>query len=394
MSNRHIFFSLALLAWGGPAAAVPARIMDGLTAEWHLDSVFPLVNLVADTSGNGYHGRVTSAAAGSSGWYNNGLNLRGGRYVTVPAGTNLGRVGTGSFSVSAWIKLTSSGPSIRSIIENRGTDGRGYHFAVYNNTQLLLQLADSAGFTNYISTDISLTMNRWQHVGVVVNRSYWPLSIKFVVDGFATGTIFTPRLGDITNTTVPFYLGYHKDWGASYGLNDRLDEVHVYNRPLETWEMWTVMNPGHPTFQPAFWNGSRIGSNNCYNYTSNKATNTFAQPGRASGAPFTSLTCASVKAAAIADGYEPISGYPSYVLDFKSGAALVVAPGVDYHWYRLDENGTWTHKPGGTSATNRDNSGNTITDPRTANRGVYTDFCGFFYNWSDIAEGYGHENVN
>ncbi len=58
--------------------------------------------------------------------------------------------------------------------------------------------------------------------------------------------------------------------------------------------------------------------------------------------------------------------------------ALVVAPGYDFHWYRLDDNGLWSHKPGGTQATNLDKSNNLITDPRTANRGPYTDFCGFF----------------
>ncbi|EPX54979.1 hypothetical protein D187_009718 [Cystobacter fuscus DSM 2262] len=71
----------------------------------------------------------------------------------------------------------------------------------------------------------------------------------------------------------------------------------------------------------------------------------------------------------------------------------MVAPGLDYHWYRLGENGTWSHKPGGSPATNLDNSGNVITDPRTANRGLYTQFCGFFMIWSDIAEGHGHENI-
>jgi hypothetical protein len=33
---------------------------------------------------------------------------------------------------------------------------------------------------------------------------------------------------------------------------------------------------------------------------------------------------------------------------------------------------------GGSPATNLDNSGNIITDPRTADRGSYTVFCGCF----------------
>ena len=57
--------------------------------------------------------------------------------------------------------------------------------------------------------------------------------------------------------------------------------------------------------------------------------------------------------------------------------ALVIAPGWDFHWYRKGEDGMWTHKPGGTPATNVGNSGHLISDPRTADRGPYTSFCTF-----------------
>jgi hypothetical protein len=63
--------------------------------------------------------------------------------------------------------------------------------------------------------------------------------------------------------------------------------------------------------------------------------------------------------------------------------ALVSDPGVDYHWYRLDSNGRWSHKPGNTDATDVDASGNLITDPKTADRDYgrynYSTFCGYFY---------------
>ena len=42
----------------------------------------------------------------------------------------------------------------------------------------------------------------------------------------------------------------------------------------------------------------------------------------------------------------------------------------DYHWYRLDGNGYWSHKPGGTCATNRDGRGKRIKDPRRADNGL------------------------
>jgi len=44
----------------------------------------------------------------------------------------------------------------------------------------------------------------------------------------------------------------------------------------------------------------------------------------------------------------------------------------DYHWYRQDQGGYWSHKPGWGEATNVDASGQVISDPRLANRD-YTD---------------------
>ncbi|MHC4956375.1 MAG: hypothetical protein ACYTGZ_21240 [Planctomycetota bacterium] len=154
---------------------------------------------------------------------------------------------------------------------------------------------------------------------------------------------------------------------------------------------------GTPDYSPNFWNSSSWvrTNNNCYNYSNNKRTDTFAQPGRASGTTLglSNLNCADVTAAAIADGIEaaPSSATcPSHCVKI----ALVINPGVDYHWYRLDSDGMWTHKPGQTAATNLDNSGNPITNPETADRGGYTIFCGYFCICSSSTEGNGHENIN
>lgn len=51
--------------------------------------------------------------------------------------------------------------------------------------------------------------------------------------------------------------------------------------------------------------------------------------------------------------------------------------GGDFHWYRRDNKGTciWSHKPGQTRATNLDDAKRVITDPRTADTGVYEFVC-------------------
>jgi hypothetical protein len=147
----------------------------------------------------------------------------------------------------------------------------------------------------------------------------------------------------------------------------------------------------NPIFEPDFWNdGTSVirqtdpksiqKMNNCYNYASDLPNSTFAQPGQASGVPIPREDCPSRTAGALGDGLTanptgaPCSGCCHLV-------ALVIRPGTvsaDFHWYRRDADGTWSHKPGKTSARNTDDSSNVITDPRTANRGRYTDFCGFF----------------
>lgn len=51
----------------------------------------------------------------------------------------------------------------------------------------------------------------------------------------------------------------------------------------------------------------------------------------------------------------------------------------DYHWYRLNPDGTWSHKPGFDGVTNLDEAGDIIVDPQKADRGHYTCFVGYFY---------------
>jgi hypothetical protein len=133
-----------------------------------------------------------------------------------------------------------------------------------------------------------------------------------------------------------------------------------------------------PVYEPWWWNvPARQPSNNCYNYATNYRTDTFAQPGLAAGAMYTALTCASVQPAAVADQLVAAPAADNHCPTNGHLVALVIWPGVDFHWYRKDRNGAWSHKPGGTAVTNLDNSGIHIPDPRTADRGGYTDFCTF-----------------
>jgi len=149
-----------------------------------------------------------------------------------------------------------------------------------------------------------------------------------------------------------------------------------------------------PRFEPSVWNSDDNvrRHNNCYNYASNKLTNTFAQPGRGSGLIFTRLEGTEVARAIVRDGVEALArpGAPAETPIEGHFIALVIWPplpgeseGTDYHFFRLDETTHWSHKPGQTAARDVDAAGRGISDPATCDRGPYTEFVGYFHTFPD-----------
>jgi len=69
-----------------------------------------------------------------------------------------------------------------------------------------------------------------------------------------------------------------------------------------------------------------------------------------------------------------------------SKIALVVHPGEDYHFFRQDEDGWWSHKDGSNKVKRFDAEQQAIWNPQTAARDYrpkgsflnYSDFCGFY----------------
>ncbi len=170
------------------------------------------------------------------------------------------------------------------------------------------------------------------------------------------------------------------------------------SRQMEALEIAIDYSPppafGVPAYEPAFWNNNAFvrANNNCYNYTNNKRTDSFAQPGRGTGQMYSAITGSEMRAGAIRDGLVPTTA-TAPAPGGMMRVALVIAPGFDFHWYRQDSNGMWSHKPGGTAATNVDNSGNPISNPESANRGPYIEFWGYFFTPVSSTQGVGYANI-
>ena len=188
----------------------------------------------------------------------------------------------------------------------------------------------------------------------------------------------------ICGTTGPFQRTEltGEELAAIQAMIPRLREVDwtIFDGPIR----WPIRPtcPCAPLYEPDWWNDpSRQPYNNCYNYGTNYRTDTFAQPGRATGhlrasPPF----CSDCRDSAVSDGLIDSPNADNKCPKEGHLVALVISPGpgfFDFHWFRKGRNGRWSHKPGSGAATNLDNSAHTIADPRTADRGPYTDFGTF-----------------
>jgi RHS repeat-associated protein len=165
---------------------------------------------------------------------------------------------------------------------------------------------------------------------------------------------------------IGFNVGYGSG-GWSYGIGG------YYNS--KAWE-------SNPVYAPDEWNDNGViqNTNNCYSYALDERENGSywgLQPGEAGGQPITTtadLNLNYVTNAAISDGRIKKPTLLNKLGFRKRGfysVYLVSADGVDYHWYRQDKGGMWSHKPGITSVVNVDASGRFISNPVRANHGIY-----------------------
>lgn len=144
-------------------------------------------------------------------------------------------------------------------------------------------------------------------------------------------------------------------------------------------------------YDPSRWNKKEHNIqkyNNCYAYATNdlrKDRHKKPHPGHLSGSDSgeEDYLCPIMKQYVFED-------YPdAYPISFDKPCKcnyykvfLTVDPKNDFHLYRQDSNGFWSHKPGSRKVTNVDASGNYISNPEMADREYkrfnYSDGCMFF----------------
>ncbi len=165
----------------------------------------------------------------------------------------------------------------------------------------------------------------------------------------------------------------------------------------------SVLTGKEPHFRPDKYNKTRRmrESHNCFAYAfdyvdlppldkcnENSCPISFPQPGRASGYPRWSKIkdkrCPDLLGRLFGDVPNlKMTTFEKKCPSNSSKIALVVDEDEDYHFYRQDSNGYWSHKPGATEVTHIDATGRPIYDPQLATRKYdrsklnYDEFCGY-----------------
>lgn len=182
-------------------------------------------------------------------YVNNSLCFDGANdYVQVASHPAIA-VGTGDFSIDAWIRPAALNNTIRIIAdhrdENTGPGVVGYSFFLGGGNGLAFQIADGTGFANYPSTLSVPADGQWHFVAVTISRSN-PNGIRFYVDGVLDSVPRDPTIAPANLTpppNFPFRISSRSSSLSGF-FRGCIDEVELFRRALTAAEINSIYSAG------------------------------------------------------------------------------------------------------------------------------------------------------
>ncbi len=168
--------------------------------------------------------------------------------------------------------------------------------------------------------------------------------------------------------------------------NIEIDNINTYKEEQLNSDFAKDREPYHDplSHEGNVWHTNNA-TTNCFAYAANDPLGHISKPspGEKSGVDLKSCSGLHVASLATNDGFVPAKLDENRLPIQKKGFYLVALVSdrddKDYHWYRQNQDGTWSHKIGNRLPKNQDESGKPIIDVETADRGSYTEFVGYFY---------------
>jgi len=171
------------------------------------------------------------------------LSNQSDKYISVadPASNTALDFGLGSFTIECWFRaIAPSTNLVHPIVDKLNVDNNtGYAFYVQN--QQLKFVLGGGGLLTFSSTAGVITLNEWQHVGVVVDRG--TNTGRFVRNGVTVGT-FTPTAGNSDNNSSMFIGGSRITFPPPSFATTDLDELEIFKAALTNEELALLYNAG------------------------------------------------------------------------------------------------------------------------------------------------------
>ena len=179
---------------------------------------------------------------------NYGLTFDGSEFVNCGANANLDL--NNAFSISAWVKYTSTSSMV--VLSKRET----------TKISLLIELGSGKPFTAIrdASSNIAITNTysgtyndgNWHHIVATFDRTVNEL--KLYVDNELKETASTSSVGDIAPTTSDLIIGRRSDTSSSF-FNGSISEANIFDYALSSTQISSLYNSGSPinpmTLKPA-----------------------------------------------------------------------------------------------------------------------------------------------
>ncbi|OXM16366.1 LamG-like jellyroll fold domain-containing protein [Paenibacillus herberti] len=203
-----------------PAPVVPAD--PSLKGHWKFDETGGTA--AVDASGNSFTGTLMNGSAWTTAGKTQGaIQLDGvDDYVQLP---NVVNPGTTSFTAAAWVKLETTLGQTQTILQQEGTNGRGWLFRRADG-----KLASFLGGTVTVSTGTIPADSSWHHAALAYDAGI----LKLYLDGQLVATASRTAV----SSTDAMRVGRHKtpdsnneEWDGS------IDNFRIYNRALSGTEV-------------------------------------------------------------------------------------------------------------------------------------------------------------
>ena len=193
-----------------------------------------------------------------------------------------------------------------------------------------------------------------------------------------------------------YRVRFHAETFSANANDSNRGRICIGNMAFYPSEYNLPLSGGEPDYVPSSWNNSNVNNYNCYAYALNTKQHGYMQPGESEGHNFDN-TANYLTASVLINMVSLDSSNYNFTfnqvskntkcLEGEYKVALVIAPNEDYHWYRQNSDGTWSHKPGPNNVIKTDYQGKIIYDPAVADRRYnyswfhttnYTQWVGYF----------------